>query len=64
MEACMTMWVVFDERFDPELHSVWGPFASRADAMEWIDTRPDIEHYLIERVIRPDVAAASIHAGE
>lgn len=35
------MHVVMTEPFDPELHSVWGPFASAAEANRWIAQQPD-----------------------
>jgi hypothetical protein len=31
------MYVVIDAEFDPERHTIWGPFKSQKDAAKWAD---------------------------
>lgn len=47
------MFVVMRSDFDPELNSVWGPFATRKLAAEWIEKQPDKDELDTHKLIYP-----------
>ncbi len=48
----MRGYVVLNKNFDPELHSVWGPFRTRLEAEEWKNEQPDKEELIVEALVK------------
>jgi hypothetical protein len=47
------MYVVMQEYFDPDLHSVWGPFQTNDDAQAWRDRQPDRYRLVVRELANP-----------